>query len=120
MFPRPWFLVITTAHYGEADLVMTSENGVDLGITMQAADVSRALHSVSKIAGDENGDGRHDILFNNKVGIVVPTGVVSAVMQRMKKEGKTPLATYKRKNGLYVAKFKLRPKAGFTRPGTKP
>ena len=106
----------TIERYGEADVLMTGENGANIGITWQAANVSRALHSISKIAGPEEGDGRHDVLFNNKVGVVVPPGIVNAIIGALEKRGKAPTATYRRKGGLYLAKMKMKNAPGFTRP----
>ena len=101
---------------------MTTEEDTEVGLTVQAAEVSRALHSISKIAGDESGPGKRDILFNNQVGIVVPAGFVNALMAQMERNKQKPIATYRRKNGLYVAKIKmkLKGKPGFTRQGANP
>ena len=48
---------------------------------------------------------------------------VNEVMEQLRKSGKEPIATYKRRNGLYVARMKLRPSgggnSGFPRQGAK-
>ena len=47
-------------------------NMQDVVTEWQAADVSKALHSISATTGPEDGPGIHDVLFNNKMGVVVP------------------------------------------------
>ena len=101
---------------------MTTEGGNDIACTWQGAEVSRALHSVSQIAGPEDGEGKHDVLFNNKCGVVLAPGVVNAILENLAKQGKKPIATYRRKGGLYLAKMKMRSApdnkgSGFPRPG---
>ena len=69
----------------------------------QSAEVTRALHSVSKVCGPEEHDtGLQDVLFNNKHCFVVPPGIVAAIMQKVK-----AVAEYKRSGGLYLADFKV-------------
>ena len=80
----------------------------DVVTEWQAADVSKALHSISATTGPEDGPGNHDVLFNNKIGVVVPPGVVNKILERIK-----PIFQYKRSGGLYTAKVKL---SSFTRP----
>ena len=77
----------------------------------EVADVTRALHSISRISGAESGPGEHDVLFNNKRGVVVPPGTVEKILAMLKI---VPITEYKRKGGLYVAKMKM---SGFTRQG---
>ena len=71
------------------------------------ADVTRLLHSVSQIAGPYEGDGHHDVLFNNKRCVVVEPGIVEAILELM-----TPVAEYKRDGNLYLSEFTL---SGFAR-----
>ena len=52
-----------------------------------------------------------DVLFNNKVCVVVPPGVVDAVLRQIK-----PVARYHREGGLYIADFTL---SDFARQGPK-
>ena len=63
------------------------------------------------------GPGTHDILFNNKIGVVVPAGVVDRILKVVK-----PIMKYKRKGGLYVAEMELSAldNTGFTRPEKNP
>ena len=75
---------------------------------LQAADVSKALHSMSATTGPEDGPGTHDVLFNNKLGVVVPPGVVNKILERIK-----PIFKYDRSGGLYTANVKL---SSFSRP----
>jgi hypothetical protein len=81
-----------------------------------AADVTRPLHAVSQVAGPEDGDGLHDVLFTNKKCVVVPPGIVEKVLKVIK-----PLAEYKRKGGLYLADLELScmPEEDFPRPGAQ-
>ena len=75
----------------------------DFTTDWQAADVTRALHSVSKVCGPkEHETGLHDVLFNNTDCFVVPPGVVRAIMKKL-----TAVAHYKREGGLYLANLTL-------------
>ena len=49
------------------------------------------------------------MLFNNRVGVVVPPGVVDTVLKYVK-----PLMQYDREGELYVAEVTM---SGFARPG---
>jgi hypothetical protein len=74
------------------------------------AEVTRALHSVSKIAGPEDHPtGYQDVLFNNKRCCVVPPGIVELIMSKVK-----AVAEYKRSGGLYLADITL---SSFARQG---
>jgi hypothetical protein len=74
------------------------------------ADVTRALHSVSKIAGPEDHPtGYQDVIFNNKRCCVVPPGIVDLIMSKVK-----AVAEYKRSGGLYLADITL---SSFARQG---
>ena len=64
--------------------------------------MSRPLHSVSQITGPIDGDGNHDASFNNKVCVVVPPGVVDAIIRQIE-----PIAQYRRAGGLYIANCTL-------------
>ena len=99
---------------GTCKTLMRDSNGREIGCQWRVADVTRALHSISRIAGPEDGDGDHDVLFNNKRGVVVPPGTVDKVLLALAKQKIKPITEYKRKGGLYVAKMKL---SGFARPG---
>ena len=66
------------------------------------AEVTRPLHSVSQIAGPYDGDGNHDILFNNKRCVVVPPGVVEQIMQQV-----SAVAGYHRDGNLYLSDFTM-------------
>jgi len=72
--------------------------------------VTRALHSVSKIAGPEDHPtGYQDVLFNNRRCCVVPPGIVDLIMSKVK-----AVAEYKRSGGLYLADITL---SSFARQG---
>jgi hypothetical protein len=74
------------------------------------AEVTRALHSVSKVTGPEDHPvGHHDVLFNNKRCCVVPPGIVELIMKKVK-----AIAEYKRSGGLYLADITM---SSFTRQG---
>ncbi len=88
--------------------MLQSEHG-QVACEWKVADFSRAPHSISKVAGPPEGPGAHDVLFNNRVGVVVPPGVVDTVLKYVK-----PLMQYDREGGLYVAEVKM---SGFPRPG---
>ena len=60
------------------------------------AGVTRPLHWVSQIAGPYEGDGNHDVLFNNKRCVVVETGIVEAILKHLK-----PVAEYGRDGNSY-------------------
>ena len=75
----------------------------------EAANVSRPLHSISQTTGPENGPGLYDVLFNNKLGVVVPAGIVNKILERIK-----PIFQYDRDGGLYTAEVTL---SSFARRG---
>ena len=80
-----------------------------VGCRWHVADVTRPLHSVSQITGSYDSDGNADVLFNNRRCVVVPPGVVEAVMQHME-----PVAEYHRDGNLYLSDFTM---SDFVRPG---
>ena len=78
----------------------------------QVADVTRALHSISKVTGPkELEQGHHEVLFTNKKGVVVPPGFVEEILKKVK-----PILQYEREGGLYLADITL---SSFTRQGQK-
>ncbi len=89
---------------GQAHVVMMAEDGItELGATVQIAKVTRPLLSISKIT--ENGT-MHVLCTKDDAKLIeVRTGKV--------------LATFRKKNGLYVAMMRVRnPRwQGFARPG---
>ena len=94
--------------YGACDTVLGTKNG-RIACKWQVAEVARALHSVSETTGPEDGPGTHDVLFNNKVGVVVPAGIVNLILTKIK-----PILQYERRGGLYCADVTV---SGFARPG---
>ena len=100
----------STERFGECETLLT---GADSQINgrWSLADVYRPLHSVSQSTGPRDEDGNLDVLFNNKACVVVPSGVVDAVLRQIK-----PVARYHREGGLYVAGFTL---SDFARQGPK-
>jgi hypothetical protein len=87
--------------YGTCLTELEGEHGA-IGCDWDLADVSRALHSVSKVAGPYEGPGKQDILFNNKRCVVVPPGVLDAIMKHV-----SAVAEYKREGNLYVAEMTM-------------
>ncbi len=101
-------------NHGEAVVLLQQEDGAEVLITTQVADVSRPLHSISKICDEE-----HEMLFTKTGGTVVPAGALSRYLHLVKN-----VAKYPRRGGLYVARMKARApktprKSGFTRPGNR-
>ena len=97
-------------NYGTCVTTAQTANGAELETGWTMVEVSRPLHSVSKICGPID-ESQQDVLFNNKKCVIVPPGVVDRVLQYI-----SPLMQYDRKGGLYVADLELR---GFTRPGVE-
>ena len=61
----------------------------------QVPDVARMLHSVSKTTGPADGPGKYDVLFNYRLGVVVPAGIVDKILEKIK-----PIMQYDRRGGL--------------------
>ena len=100
-------------NHGTCVTTLTDEQGRQVGCQWRHADVTRALNSVSRVAGPEDGPGEHDVLFNNKRCVVVPPGVVEKILSML---NITPITEYRRSGGLYTAKMKV---SGFARQGRK-
>ena len=92
-------------NYGKCDVVLNGE----LLLGTNVCEVSRSLHSISQIAGPEDGPGVHDVIFTNKKGVVLPAGLLDEILKKHK-----PILKYDRKGGLYVTEVKL---SSFTRQG---
>ena len=88
----------------------SGETQFDAQCDWTLAEVSRPLHSVSKLCGPMESP-KHDVLFNSAKCVVVPQGVVNKILEHIK-----PLLQYDRKGGLYVKEMNL---SGFGRQGTK-
>ena len=75
--------------------------------------MGRPLHSTAVVAGPiEHPIGKQDVLFNNNNKcVVVPPGVVNAILKFVK-----PLSTYPRKGNLYIGKVTV---SSFQRPASK-
>jgi hypothetical protein len=95
--------------YGTCKTKCTGSAG-DFTTDWSCAEVTRALHSVSKIAGPEDHPtGYQDVIFNNKRCCVAPPGIVNLIMTKVK-----AVAEYKRAGGLYLADITL---SSFARQG---
>ena len=103
----------TITNHGMCTTILKDDRGQQIRCPWRVADVTRPLHSVSRITGPEEGDGDHDVLFTNKKCVVVPPGVVEKIIATLAIK---PITEYKRKGGLYVAKMKM---SGFTRQGAQ-
>ena len=71
--------------------------------------MTRPLHLASQIAGPYDSDGNHDSLFNNKRCVVVPPGLVEAVMEHV-----DAVAEYHRDGNQYLSDFTM---SDFVRQG---
>ena len=94
--------------FGSCDTILESSHGL-VGCGWQLADVSRPLHSVSKVTGPAGGPGKQDVLFNNERCVVVAPGIVEEIMKRT-----TPIAEYKREGNLYIGEMTM---SSFRRQG---
>ena len=103
--------------HGECMTLPGDEYGNVMAVPWSVADTTRPSHGVSHMCGPYDGPGTRDVLFNNKMGVVVPPGTVNAIIAQMQRNGKKPVATYKRKGGLYVTKMKMKAASGFARRG---
>ena len=57
---------------------------------------------MSKVTGPRDGPGKQDVLFSNTKAVVVPPGIVTEILKRVK-----PVAVYEREGNLYVGKFEM-------------
>ena len=98
--------------FGECDTILTDQHGSAVGCHWNAANVGRPLHSTAVVTGPiEHPTGKQDVLFNNKKCVVVPPGVVNAILKFVK-----PLSTYPRKGNLYIGKVTV---SSFPRQASK-
>ena len=96
--------------HGTCKTKLVDNAGREIGCGWHVADVTRALHSISEVAGPGgHPTGHHDVLFNNKKGVVVPPGIVEKILKHVK-----PGTQYDRTGGLHIAEMEL---SGFTRQG---
>jgi hypothetical protein len=95
--------------YGECVTSIEGTHG-KVGCRWNIAEVTRPLHSVSQMTGPADGEGNVDVLFNNKRCVVVPPGVLEAVMKQIGK----PIAEYHRDGNLYLGNFTM---SDFVRQG---
>ena len=107
------------ANYGEAAVEMEQEDETVISGSFHVADVTRPLHSTSRICDSvsKSCPAGHEVLYTKGEAVVVPEGSFSRFLGQVRR-----VATYKRTGGLYVARMKLRTpkiKADFTRQGPK-
>ena len=90
--------------YGTSKTIMKSAHGQECTTDWNLAAVSRALHPVSSTCGPKDHEyGHADVLFHNKIGVVVPPGVVKMILETIE-----PIMAHERDNGgLYTADVQL-------------
>ena len=94
--------------YGRCVTLMENDD-TKVGCSWTACAVTRPLQSVSKTCGPEDGPGLQDMMFNNKIGCVMPPGLLNLILKHVK-----PVASYPRRGGLYVGDFEI---SSFRRQG---
>ena len=98
-------------HWGRASVRMQQDDGKHIGQEVQVMEVTRPLHSISMVC-----DNEHDVVFTTTEGLVIPAGMLDAILAMVQKQG-TVVARYRRNGGLYVAKMRVNdPKAKRPRP----
>jgi hypothetical protein len=103
-------------HFGEAAIRLEQPNGSHVSMRTQVMGVTRPLHSVSMICDGSGSPNKHNMLFTEKAGYVVPAGVFDEVMKAAAAAGKI-IAKYPRDGGLYVAEMIVKcPKANDPAP----
>ena len=83
---------------GGCDTLMSTREG----LMACKYEVARTLHSVSRTTGPADGPGKNDVLFNNRLGVVVPAGIVDKILEKIE-----PVMQYDRRGGLYCAEVEL-------------
>jgi hypothetical protein len=94
--------------FGKCVTLLQNED-TKVGCGWTACAVTRPLRSVTKIAGPEIGPGVQDVMFNNRIGVVMPPGLLNMLIKHIK-----PVAKYPRRGNLYVGDFEV---SSFPRPG---
>ena len=94
--------------FGQIATILKQEGKPAIRSDWVGADVSRALHSVSKVCGQPVAP-KQDVLFNANKCFVVAPGVVDQIMKYI-----SAVAEYDRDGGLYTAEMTV---SSFTRPG---
>ena len=91
-------------HFGEAIVRLEQPDGSHVSMNTQVMGVTRPLHSVSMICDGAGSGNKHNMLFTEKAGYVVPAGVFDEILKTCKH-----IATYPREGGLYVADMIVKP-----------
>ena len=86
--------------FGSCRTLLKGSHG-KVGSDWQVADVTRALHSVAKVTGTVD-KPKQDVLFNAGTCVVVPPGIVDAILKKVK-----PIAEYPRNGNLYLANMTM-------------
>ena len=98
--------------FGSCATLMKGKHG-GVGCGWQAADVARALHSVSQTTGTPE-EPKQDVLYNASRCVVVRPGVVDYILKHL---GITPVMEYEREGNLFTAEVEL---SSFPRQGAAP
>ena len=94
--------------YGQTSTILESA-GNKFSCEWAVSDVNQALHSVAKVAGPPKVPGKQDVLFDNDQCVVMPPGIVKALLKKIK-----PVMRYEREGNLYLAQLRM---SGFIRQG---
>ena len=97
--------------YGGVVTMLEGSDG-NVGCGWTACAVTRPLHSVSNIAGPDEGPGVQEVMFNNRIGVVMPPGLVGLLLEHIK-----PVARHPWRGGLYVGDFEMSSSFGGAQPG---
>ena len=68
-------------HFGEAAIRLEQADGSHVSMRTQVMGVTRPLHSVSMICDGSGSPNKHNMLFTEKCGYVVPAGVFDEVIR---------------------------------------
>ena len=87
-------------HFGEAAVRLEQPDGSHVSMNTQVMGVTRPLHSGSMICDGPGSGNKHNMLFTEDFGVVVPAGVFDEILKTCKR-----IATYPREGGFYVAEM---------------
>ena len=75
-------------HFGEAAIRLEQPDGSHVSLRTQVVGVTRPLHSVSMICDGSGSPNKHNMLFTETCGYIVPAGVFDEVMKAAAAAGK--------------------------------
>ena len=94
--------------YGQAATILESDES-RVSCEWAVSDVNQALHSVAKVTGPPKVAGKQDVLFDNDQCVVMPPGIVKALLKKTK-----PVMRYEPEGNLYLANLRM---SSFIRQG---